>query len=88
MLGAVGHGPGSVGGEYVFGDHGTPIVLVDLSSLPIGGFITQGKDGLQVGLYMHMSFGKDSGTVGAGFYWDVNKVGNYFNEDYWKGRLP
>jgi hypothetical protein len=88
VIGAVGYGPGSVGGEYIFGDHGAPIVLGDLSSLPLGGFVTEGKDGLQVGLYMHKSFGKDFGTVGGGFYWDVNKLGNYFKGDYWKGRMP
>jgi hypothetical protein len=66
--------------------HGTGIVLFDPPGIPFGGFIANGPDGLQVGIYGHVGF-KEIGTTGGGFYWDVNKLGNYFNPDYWLGRL-
>ena len=30
---------------------------------------------------------KKFGTYGVGFYWDVNKLGNYLKSDYWKGKI-
>ena len=71
----------------VIGSPVQPILLIDPKRLPIGGFITEGPDGVEVGLYLNRDFGK-FGTVGAGFYWDLNRLGNYFNPDYWKGTMP
>jgi hypothetical protein len=54
----------------------------------IGGFAAPGSQGqLEVGVYFYQQFGH-IGVVGGGFYFDANKLGNYFNADYWKGNLP
>jgi hypothetical protein len=74
--------------EYIHSHPGiAPAALVDSTGLPIGGFITQGPNGAEVGVYLHKNLRK-LGTVGGGFRWDVNKLGNYLKPDYWKGRMP
>jgi len=88
ILGAGGILSFSGGYEYIFDDHAAPIILGDSSQYPIGGFISQGNDGAQVGAYIYKSFAKDYVTYGGGFYWDINKLGNYLRGDYWKGTLP
>ncbi len=87
VIAAGGTGLVSGGAEYNSVSGLSPIVLIDSSVLPIGGFITQGTDGAQVGIYYHQNVGK-FGTVGGGFYWDVNKLGNYLSPSYWNGTMP
>ena len=71
------------GYEYAGGGHSGGIVLFDPPGVPIGGFMSDN----QIGFYIYTEF-EGVGVAGAGVYFDFDKLVNYINPDYWKGKLP